>query len=592
MKIKSFTVSLFALCVFSLSAQTVYYVDAENGNDANPGTQEQPWATLNGNVETWRTTDCTIHLAEGSYDVVSKIFLGGNVEFVGAGVDKVFIQQCNDEDFEGDRYGNVPYVSNGFFDISGNKAVKMSNLTIKNLRVGDVENTSTPYWGGAITVQQGSSLELNTVDFYHCIIPVGGGAGIDCKGSLDLTNVRFTECEASLQGAAISLAGDAIGKFEGCSFVRNTGTTTIQVYPVETTADNVCADLRFNNCYFDSNDYSKAQYGCGINVGNFYGHKLIFHVTNTTFANNLGNSAGCMFITTDINKQRVIDMKVENCIFMNNDMTTATHASVFSINGSSSNTLTGDITFANNTFYHNDRPDGSTAGAVSDIFYNDQSVNLNFLNNIFLTTNGKGYGPVFSSDIQYTKVNFKNNIFESVGGGENTMVLAFQDGGIKVGQSEDEEKGLGYIDGNTEVKLDLELIPQGDYKAPYLRLQEGSVAIDAGYDDGGTLVPTLDIRGVGVYNEKKDVGAYEYDNGGSSVGMMVSPSLKVFVTNNMNTVAFSEEVANVKAFAINGAMVKDYSSVQSFDVSDWSRGAYILVVTDMEGNIYKFKVLR
>ena len=42
MKIKSFTVSLFALCVFSLSAQTVYYVDAENGNDANPGTQEQP----------------------------------------------------------------------------------------------------------------------------------------------------------------------------------------------------------------------------------------------------------------------------------------------------------------------------------------------------------------------------------------------------------------------------------------------------------------------------------------------------------------------------------------------------------------------
>ena len=395
-----------------------------------------------------------------------------------------------------------------------------------------------------------------------------------------------------MQGAAISLAGDAIGKFEGCSFVRNTGTTTIQVYPVETTADNVCADLRFNNCYFDSNDYSKAQYGCGINVGNFYGHKLIFHVTNTTFANNLGNSAGCMFITTDINKQRVIDMKVENCIFMNNDMTTATHASVFSINGSSSNTLTGDITFANNTFYHNDRPDGSTAGAVSDIFYNDQSVNLNFLNNIFLTTNGKGYGPVFSSDIQYTKVNFKNNIFESVGGGENTMVLAFQDGGIKVGQSEDEEKGLEYIDGNTEVKLDLELIPQGDYKAPYLRLQEGSVAIDAGYDDGGTLVPTLDIRGVGVYNEKKDVGAYEYDNGGSSVGMMVSPSLKVFVTNNMNTVAFSEEVANVKAFAINGAMVKDYSSVQSFDVSDWSRGAYILVVTDMEGNIYKFKVLR
>ena len=46
------------------------------------------------------------------------------------------------------------------FLISGNKAVKMSNLTIKNLRVGDVENTSTPYWGGAITVQQGSSLEL------------------------------------------------------------------------------------------------------------------------------------------------------------------------------------------------------------------------------------------------------------------------------------------------------------------------------------------------------------------------------------------------------------------------------------------------
>ena len=591
MKIKSVTISLFTLCAFSLSAQTTYYVDSENGNDSYPGTQDQPWATLNANAESWSTTDCILYLAEGAYDVVSKIYVNGNVEIVGAGVDKVFIQQCNDEDFEGDRFGNLPYMSTGFFDVSNNKTVKMSNLTFKNLRVGDVDNVSTPYWGGAITVQPGSSLVLNTVDFYHCIIPVGGGAGIDCKGSLDLTDVRFTECEASVQGATISLAGDAIGKFEGCSFVRNTGTTTIQVYPEET--DDVCADLRFNNCYFESNDYSAAQYGCGINIGNFYGHKMIFYVTNTTFANNLGNSAGCMVITTNVEKQRVIDMKVENCIFMNNDMTTAVHSSVFSINGSSSNTLEGDITFANNIFYHNDRPEDSAAGGVSDIYITDQNVNLNFLNNIFLVTSGKGYGPVFSNDILNTKVNFRNNIFESVGGGNTTMVAAFQnqDGGIKVGQSEDEEEGLEYIDGNVDVKLDLELVSQGDYKAPYLRLQEGSVAIDAGYDDGGTLVPTLDIRGVGIYNEKKDIGAYEYDtNGSSSTGLVVSSSLKVFVTDNI--VTFSEDVSNIKVFAINGTMVRDYSSAKSFDVSDWNSGTYILVVTDIEGNIFKFKILR
>ena len=592
MKIKSFTLSLFTWCALSLSAQTVYYVDAQNGDDANPGTQEQPWATLNGNAETWRNSDCTVYLAEGTYDVMFKIVLGGNLELVGAGVDKVFIQQCNDEDFEGDRYGNVPYATAGFFDVSGEKTVKMSNLTIKNLRVGDVENVSTPYWGGAITVQQGSTLQLNTVDFYRCMIPIGGGAGIDCKGSLDLTNVRFTECVASMEGAAISLAGDAVGKFEGCSFVRNSGTTTIQVYPVETQAEQICADLRFNNCYFESNDYSAAQYGCGINIGNFYGHKLVFHVTNTTFANNLGNCAGCMFITTNTSKQRVIDMKVENCTFMNNALTADPHGSVYIMNESSSNTLTGDMTFANNTFYHNNRLEAGKE-PVSDLYFTDQSVNLNILNNIFLVKEGLGYGPVFSTDIQNTKVNFKNNVFDVVGGGNNSMVSAFQETGIQVGQTADEEEGLEYIDGNTEVKLETELTFQGAYKAPYLRLQEGSVAIDAGYNDGGTLIPALDIRGVGVYNEKKDVGAYEYDgNSGSGVGLMVSPSLKVVVTNDMNTVTFSEGVSDVKVFGINGLMVRHYSSVTSFDVSDWSNGVYILVVTDMEGNISKFKILR
>ena len=73
---------------------------------------------------------------------------------------------------------------------------------------------------------------------------------------------------------------------------------------------------------------------------------------------------------------------------------------------------------------------------------------------------------------------------------------------------------------------------------------------------------------------------------------MVSPSLKVVVTNDMNTVTFSEGVSDVKVFGINGSMVWHYSSVTSFDVSDWSNGVYILVVTDMEGNISKFKILR
>ena len=285
MKIRTFTFMFSAMFALSLSAQTTYYIYAEKGDDANPGTKEQPWATFNGNSETWRTVDCTIYLADGAYDLVSKIPLEANIEIIGSGIDKVFIQQFNDEDFEGDRYGNKPYMSAGFFDVTGSKTVKMSNLTMKNLRVGEAENSETPYWGGAITVQPGSTLELNTVDFNRCILPVGGGAGIDCKGSLNLTNVRFIECEADRQGAAISLAGDAKGQFEGCSFIRNVGTTTIQVYPQEVVG-GTCADLRFNNCFFDSNDYSDVQYGAGIHIGNFYGQKLIFHVSNTTFVNN------------------------------------------------------------------------------------------------------------------------------------------------------------------------------------------------------------------------------------------------------------------------------------------------------------------
>ncbi len=593
---KIFLSLCLVFAVFVINAQTNYYINAATGSNDNDGTSaDKAWKNLNGKADVWRIADCVLNIADGEYIIDSKINLAANIQIVGTGKDKVFLMGATDDDFEEDRQGNKPFTNSGFFDVSGDKTVTIKNLTMKNLRLGDSEGTIV--WGGFITVQSGNKLVMNTVDILKGELPVGGGAGIDCKGTLELTNVTIADCIADRQGVAISFNNTVDAKFEGCVFSNNTGASTINAYLPEVT-DGLCGDLSFNNCLFENNDYSKAQYGACVFLGNFYGKKLKYHITNSTFSENLGHSAGVLFITTSMDKTREIDMLVANSTFMNNNLTTAVHGTVYSMNASASNTISGDISFVNNTFYHNDRPEGVNTNS-SDIFFQDMSVNFNLINNIFLTDIGS-YGTVLNYNEDATKncnPTIKGNIFERVGGGVNELTNIANDASLnmRVGQEqvdpdpENEELGQDYIDGNTLVKLETTLTEQGGYKAPYLKLSEGSVAIDYGVKDS-PLVPALDVRGQAVYNDKKDAGAYEYDGTMSSVSTFKTNNIFAYMDYNSNAIVLSETLVSISIYSITGSTLKTIKNSSSIDVSNIPSGIYLLKIVDSSGLVSSIKV--
>lgn len=590
---KKFLLTLgLAMTAFVMQAQVNYYINAATGDDANDGTApDKAWKTINQNATIWETVDCIINIAEGEYIVNSKVNLSANVQIIGAGKDKVFLMGATDDEFEEDRFGNKPFTASGFFDVSGgDKTATIKNLTMKNLRLGD-EN-STVVWGGFITVQAGNKLIMNTVDVLKGELPFGGGAGIDAKGTLDLTNVTIADCVADRQGAAISFNGDCIAKFEGCTFSNNTGASTINAYLTEN-ATGVNGDFSFNNCYFVDNDYSAVQYAACIFLGNFYGKKLNYHITNSTFAGNKGNSAGVLFITTSTDKTREIDMLVSNSTFANNVMTSGNHGVVYMMNMGANSTISGAISFVNNTFYHNDRAEGSTLGS-SDIFFQDMSVDFNMINNIFLTNIGS-WGTVFnySGDAASNcKPTIKGNIFERVGGGENALTALALDASanVKVGQDADEEEELEYIDGNDAVKLETTLTLQGDYKAPYLKIQENSLAVDGGIKDN-TLVPALDVRGQAIVNDKKDVGAYEFGGQGGSIATDgADDGIKAYMNTATGVVTLSKDVKSVDVYTITGAKIKTINNSSVVDLSELASGVYILKTVETEGAVSAIKV--
>lgn len=261
--------------------------------------------------------------------------------------------------------------------------------------------------------------------------------------------------------------------------------------------------------------------------------------------------------------------------------------------GANSN-ISGAISFVNNTFYHNDRADGSTLGS-SDIFFQDMAVDFNMINNISLTNQGS-WGTVFnySGDAANNcNPTIKGNIFERVGGGESVLTNIALDPSlnVKVGQDADTEKELEYIDGNLAVKLETTLTYQNGYNAPFLALSEGSLAIDGGIKDH-SLVPALDIRGQAIVNDRKDVGAYEYTEGGAThiIDAIDTDILRAYMSQDGSVVTLNKEVETVDVYSISGRLIKTTANNSVIQISDLSGGVYILKATEANGTVSAVKI--
>lgn len=261
--------------------------------------------------------------------------------------------------------------------------------------------------------------------------------------------------------------------------------------------------------------------------------------------------------------------------------------------GANSN-ISGAISFVNNTFYHNDRAEGSTLGS-SDIFFQDMSVDLNMINNIFLTNPGSwgtvfNYSPDAANNCTPT---IKGNIFERVGGDKSVLTELALDASqnVKVGQDADAEKELEYIDGNLAVKLATTLTFQNGYNAPFLALLDGSLAIDGGIKDN-SLVPALDVRGQAIENDRKDVGAYEYTEDGATIieDATNGDALKAYVNKIDGTATLNKEAIAVSIYSINGGLIKTVVNTSVIEIAALQSGVYILKATEANGSVSAVKI--
>lgn len=583
-----FIVLLLSLFSFQMAAQT-YYVNAshQNASDNNPGTSaDAPWATLNPN----KWTGGTINIAAGTYFIFEEIIILDNTTIVGSSKDEVIITTMDDEEFfEEDRQGNLPYTDK-FFTAIDEVNLTVKNLTVKNMRYGDGENT---FIGGVFNTGVGSVLTVERVNIKNAIVPAGANAVVNAQGEVILTDVLIEDCE-------LGNTGDSNNAIV-CAYSPTTSKMTLEKVRILNCnssggsivnvrqGGNGNSELRVNNCTFENNTYANWG-GCVRGVCQTEG-KLTFHVTNSFYMHNQGGGTGCNFIQSDgAEARKEFDVFFSNNTFVEN-YKNGGHSVVYASNDDGQAWIVGTVTFVNNTMVNNSSNETGKDGTAF-LIVQTPNATFNFINNIAMTDTGEAMVMFALGGDRATDVTgigtITGNVVERVGGGHNLMSAILIDAS--------DGNYLAPVDGEDRLPLS-EVIKFGDVvrpandDAPYLPVLEGSYNIDKG--TAHTLAPTLDVRGVGAYGDSKDAGAYEW-NGTSSIDPIRSDKINIIAYPNpfVSVINFSQNLSFVEIFNMNGICVYKQNNVNSVEVSGLDRGVYIVRATALDGGTSVIRMIK
>ncbi len=253
--------ALMTLLFASPVDAATYYV-ATTGNDANPGTQAQPFRTIGKGVAAAVNND-TVQVASGTYyEVISwnskKLFLKG------AGASQSIIDgsraaQCLRMDRASSTLVDGFTFRNGYDEFLGGAGmyIASSNPVVMNCIFEN--NKGSFVHGGGISVRGGSLTVVNCVFKSNIAQSARGGAIYNYQGNLTVTNCTFVNNSANSGGTAIStvggtsaitnciVRGDAFSPID--TFI---GTSTVNNSNVEggfTGSGNINADPQFTNGY-------------------------------------------------------------------------------------------------------------------------------------------------------------------------------------------------------------------------------------------------------------------------------------------------------------------------------------------------------
>jgi len=578
--------------VLSIQAQTTFYVDptSANANDANLGTSSSaPWLTLNATK--W-SDGCIVILAAATHPVLAKATVTVNVTLQGATgstKDNVIIEGLTADDIA--RGSETPQ----FFAITGTGSLTIKNMTIRNSQYAFATG-KTDYWGGMFNVGATSTLTLDNVNIQNATLALRGGGAIFSTGTLNCTNVLFQNCISS-HGAAVCVQGTGIANFVSCTFKGNSTLDGTHDYKfggalkVETATANVTID----KCYFDSNTANddmtlntKSPLGGAIAFRVYAGCDAKLKITNSTFSKNYSWGSGGAILIDKVGSFATTAGKVNlqlvnNTFYANN--CNAIHGTAFIITGGSETGFTGTVSFINNTFFKNG-PSNPTA-SKSSLFFNDLGVDFSFVNNIVqdkvwdpTLLKYWGYGLVVNLTNPtpfYKSLNITGSVFDGYGGSINTTVHLTTDSVNKF---------------NNIVKLDSVLtVPATG--VPYLKLNQGSLAIDFGKDEflfnGLNLVPTLDQKGIAKTGLSKDAGAVEYV-GLTGINEILKNTTFAYPNPFSDMIYLPEVVKSISIYDLAGVRQNVQTNVSKLNTSNLVKGLYIVQVIDYDGTVMTQKM--
>lgn len=342
-------------------------------------------------------------------------------------------------------------------------------------------------WGGALTAYGGTFTISDCLFEANTATRLGGAVNNGFAGTMTYTNCVFLNNQASgtASGGALGLQNDGTTvNVVDCNFIGNS--TTGQGGAIFSGAASSSSHVNVSDCLFEAN--IAEGFGGAIHTGDAGpNNDGTLNITNSIFNFNQAAEQGGALNISDANTV------ITSCLFTNNIATSGTtpptgRGGAIALNVDSTHL---DVTIMNSTFYANI---GEYAAGIS---------------------NWTG-----AEDVSTSNTVLQNNIFAHDG----SINYAIEAGAPVItsngGNLFDDDSFDDYLTHPKDLKVDDVSDLFVDPDADNYRLQNNSVAVDAGVDAGA---PEFDIEGNPRLNEV-DMGAYE--------NQFISNANEVLLTND------------------------------------------------------------
>ena len=622
-----------AMCVQTgLWAQDTFYVSSM-GDDTNPGTEEEPFYSLNPEL---LTDGCTVIVLDEIY--VDPVVIMGDKQNEPSGVNTLTVQGgspeaaligLNDEEWEDE--ANECY--SAFFDLKGGN-LTLKDITLKNLRRVDGHND-----GAMIFVDSYSELHMENVIIKNTDTPLSiRGGAISCSGKLYATNCTFENLKAYQGGAFYFLEREnpLFARFDNCVF---RGNQTVDGAADKGNGAGGAAfyiegyemDLAFDKCLFEHNqalNTNNNATGGALRIVMKGDESIpadaVVTFSNTTFAENYSAGASGMI---HWGRPTVGDMKLKfiNDVFYKN-RTSGPQANILTGQGSAIPNVSGALMFVNCTSFMNNTGVGIEELGIEPLVLPDQNaINLSdftgdfdmvWVNNLMLDCmideaiiekDGKmvdeqGWGwSIREADGRCTgQYIIQNNVHDGVGGSYQAewgagFLWNFNDPDTSTANNNKSVRGKTTDQKLEQLGLGRTLVVPEE-GVPYVAIESAEgFAIDNGVAsliyEGEELIPQTDIRGVAISGVSRDLGAFEFDGDGSAVDVNeVASAVRVYPNPVGDVMYLTDEAASVKVYSVCGACVAEAYNASSLNVASLPQGVYIVKIEMEDGSVYSNKI--